>query len=151
MNLKKTLALGMVGITCILNSNSIIAGTQYNNNDYITVDTYEGYEDIQPLAVLFDHYITTTNPPYVSNEFATPANNSNNMNVWFRNNTNTPVTVTLQRRGVFNSWSTVGSFSVRAHSEDFREMSATNSTTYRIRVTNSNGATIRGSLRARQL
>lgn len=88
---------------------------------------------------------------YVSTEFATPSGNSNNINVYFNNKGTYSVTVTLQKKGLFGSWSDVDYFTAAAGKNPYKEMPGASKTTYRIKVDSSGGAAIKGHLRANQL
>lgn len=111
-----------------------------------------GTLDMGILALLYENTnVFGPDGNFVTTEFATPSTNSNNINVYFYNKGTSIVTVTLEKKGFFGGWSKVGSFTVAAGKELYKEMAGASGTTYRIKIDTSTGADIKGHLRARQL
>lgn len=118
---------------------------QISNKNAISIN-----KDIPtPYALLFEETkVSDSDGHYISTEFATP--NSNKINVYFKNTGTATVKVTFEKKGVLGSWSSVGSFSVSAGSEDFSSFTG-DKATYRVKLDCSSGARITGHVRANQL
>ncbi len=107
---------------------------------------------IESRGLLFENTtVGESNGHYVSTEFATPSKKSNNINVYFDNKGASSVTVTLEKKGLFGSWSEVDSFTAEMGKKPYKEMLGASKSTYRIKVDSSSGAEIKGHLRAKQL
>ena len=88
---------------------------------------------------------------YVSPDFATPSTNSTNIKVYFDNQGDSNVTVTLEKKGLLESWTKVDAFIVEAGEKLEQKMEGASKTTYRMKVDSSIGAKIKGHLKAERL
>jgi hypothetical protein len=146
MKMRKILALGMAALTINAFANPVFA------SNLETVEAIQLIEDGKaPREVLHTAYnISVDNSTYTSGNFATPSSNSNKINVSFTNDGTSSAIVKLYKVGSSKD-TLVGSFTVKAGSSDYESFSASSGTTYYIKITNSSGAGIKGSLKVRQL
>ena len=142
--MKKIFVLVLIGI-------ALMSSCIYASN----IETAQGIQLVENenafRGVLHTAYnISIDNSTYTSGNFATPSSNSNKINVSFTNDGTSSAIVKLYKVGSSKD-TLVGSFTVKAGSSDYESFSASSGTTYYIKITNSSGAGIKGSLKVRQL
>lgn len=154
MKIKKLLS-GILIATMVTSGSVYVFGGNNNvevSSSIETVDETDGWYVNPSLsrALLYNtEKFSGPDGHGISTSFATPSDNSNNINVYFKGTSG--VTVTLQKKGLLGTWSTVDSFIPTAANNYFKEMTGAKGTTYRLKVDISTGANISGHLRANQL
>ena len=142
--MKKIFVLVLTGI--VLMSSRIYASN---------IETAQGIQLVENentfRGVLHTAYnISVENSTYTSSNFATPSSNSNKINVSFTNDGTSSTIVKLYKVGSSND-TLIGSFTVKAGSSDYEGFRGSADSTYYVKITNSSGDCIKGSLKVRQL
>lgn len=101
-------------------------------------------------VALYDNPDISSKSEFDTYDFSTPSDNSYDIRVWFGNQGSDGVKVSLYKETKSESKS-MGSFSVSAGTNAFKDFSGSEGTTYHIVIDSDNGGVVRGYLRARQL
>lgn len=110
-----------------------------------------GNEPVNPLAVVYNNTISTTEPQFKSTYFACVSGNGNSLRYWFNNTGSSPCTVQLFKKTILGGAATGSSFTVAAGNNAYAVYRNPGSSTYYLVVTSTTGAGISGTLRANQL
>ena len=142
--MKKIFVLVLTGI-------SLMSSCIYASN----IETAQGIQLVENenafRGVLHTAYnISVDNSTYTSGNFATPSSNSNNINVSFTNDGTSSAIAKLYKVGSSKD-TLIGSFTVKAGSSDYEGFRGSADSTYYVKITNSSGDCIKGSLKVRQL
>lgn len=151
MNFNKSLTLVAISASLALTTSVSASTLADHSSKAVSISEDDGSEIIiTPFALLYaDYAVFASTGVYTTTTFATPSNNSKNINVNFRNTGAANATVTLYRKGLFSD-TPVDSLTVASGKELYKTMPGASSTTYYVKIVGYNGATVKGELRVNQ-